>query len=285
MNTEWYGTGSAWWDKNYDDPISQWSTLIPYYESWKFNTVRLGFIFPDSPYREDRFTLPLDYEKLDQLLDYLYSNGLLAILDCHNTGDLFGYFGGPEWMNDWINLVARFKNDKRIAAWELANEPSKKWGTWHPSITTYYEFLQAFANCVDSIRALGDTHPVIYPSPYYWGFEFPQEPRRSNIIISFHSWNYVHTIEEALEIAQNLRNNWQYWMDQGFPIWVGETGVHAENNKYGTPWDVEAEKFLYVINACIEDGVGFNLWGYGYEYGNTAEIDQLLSMSDYSKLV
>jgi len=285
VNPEWYGTGWGWWDKSFDDPISQWATLIPPYESWKFNTVRLGFVFPDAPYCEDWATLPLDYEKLDQLLDYLYSNGLLAILDCHNSENSSSYFGGPEWMDGWVNLVARFKNDRRIAAWELANEPSRKYGKWHPSITTYYEFLQAFANCVDAIRALGDTHPVIYPAPYYWGLEFPQELRRPNTIISFHSWNYKYTVEETLEKAQNIRSQWQYWMGQGFPVWLGETGVHPETGKYETPWDVEVERFLYVINACIEDGVGFSFWRYGYKFGNTAEINRLLLTSDYSKLV
>jgi len=242
----------------------------------------LAFYFPDVPLvKETPLTRPLNTDKLDQLLDYLYSNGIKAIVDFHLKAD--GWFGSPEWMTHWVNLVSRFKNDKRILAWELMNEVTKV--TWHESITGS-DVLRVLTETVDKIRDTGDRHPIVYPNPTYWGYlgraeEFPEEYRREKTILSFHAWNRERTLEEALEKAYQKREEWQSWLKQNFSVWMSETGVRPPNNSYGTPWDVETEFFRFIINACVEDEIGFNLWGYGTGPIENDILDDLLASSNY----
>jgi len=262
--TRWYGTGDSWWLNEEDDPISQWEKLMPVYKRWGFNVARLAFYFSGAPiFEEAAFTRPLDMDELDKLLDYLYSNGVRSVVDYHLGAK--NYIGSPQWMNDWLDLVQRFKNDKRIIAWELKNEPQPH--SWYETITKREELLPVMMELVDKIRATGDRHTIVLPSPWYWGYkgraeEFPDQYRRENIAISFHFWDHKETLEEALAKIHSIREEWQHWMAEGFMVWLGETGVHNFPNKYNTTWEDEREVFLYTIKACIEDGVAFNIWRY-----------------------
>jgi hypothetical protein len=256
--------------------LANWRLEIPEIKSFGFDTVRLAFAFNNSGGTADSV---LVYSELDQVLTLLDQNGLHAILDLHNFNDMMGFFGSPGWIQSWADLASHYKNDHRIVAFELFNEPST--ANWYSSVQTGGAggpqgtgCLQALAQCVDAIRATGDNHPIVYPDPYYIVPHpqimnpnyIPQSLRRNNIIITFHCWyGDIQTMDKMnMDLATKEREvaAWQ----KSYTVWIGEYGWYTGSQYNQT---IQQAWLVAWTQWAIQHNVKVNWYLYGYAGGRT----------------
>ena len=254
QHPQWYGIGDDWrlW-MDIDSALATWNALLPHLKvRWGFNTVRLAFSFSDSG--GETHTV-LDYGELDRVLDVVGRYGFRAVLDLHNWQDMRGYFGSPQWMQQWSALSSRYRDDARVVAYGLFNEPFRE--TWHSSVE---DVLSAYVNCIDAIRATGDQHTIVLPPPPLFmatmenAFDsesIPERLRRENVVVSHHAWFMDETaLMEKVEFDRALMDAWEN-------MWMAECGVVFE-------YDREAQEnyFKEVVRLCRQRGMGFCVWLY-----------------------
>jgi aryl-phospho-beta-D-glucosidase BglC (GH1 family) len=309
---QWLGIGSDWRVLNQPaalsirDVLDLWRQDVEtHLQTWRFNTVRLAFAFPGSG-GTTRNVLQLD--ELDQVLTLLASYGIRGILDLHNLEDMPGYFGSAAWIAAWVDLATRYRDDDRIAAFELFNEPfgpdkPSRVSTWDPSITGGGSNLSdgtegvaaALAACVDAIRSTGDTHPIVYPDP--WWFRPTRDEvydphsfiesgySRENIVITMHPW-YLWT-DQSLEkmykdFLFNQLDKFEAWAEH-YPLWLGEFGAASPDEK---PWHTQKTVGVELVNYALSKGIGFNLWIARESSGQREEtwslVEDILEASTFS---
>lgn len=282
-NPKWYGISEPYLmnAEPKENWRQEWDKLMPFMKKWRFNTVRLNFVFPDAPHYPENKDV-LDYGLMEQVLEYFRNHGIRCILDMMNWKGCLGWFGSPEWKNDWVQLAEHFKNDSRVFAWELFNEPGKP--TWHTSVTEYADVIPALTEVVDAIRATGDIHPVVYPASWYFNGVFPEDCRRPNIIIGFHAWTQKNTQQEV----QNALN-WRIglmdkWIARGFPVYIGETGIYVKDeNDQPLDWELQKYHVLQMINAALDRNAGCILHRLEWNHGRKGAYEEVLQASNYLK--
>jgi hypothetical protein len=202
-----------------------------------------------------------------------------VVLDLHNWRDMQGFFGSPSWVQSWADLASHYKNDRRIVAYELFNEPYSS--TWHSTVQTGgddevegTDCLEALARCVDAIRETGDQHAIVYPDPWFIipysqikNPDFiPVSLRRTNIIISFHCWyNDTQTMDTVNLKLLNKENEVTAWQKH-YPVWVGEYGWYT-----GSDYDQNIQQAWLVAwtQSAIKNGIKVNWWLHGYPGGRS----------------
>lgn len=277
----WNGVGEDYllWS---DRPIQAWEELLPQLEYWGFDTVRLSFAFPDAPPRpEGGYTHnPIDFNRLDQVLELLSSHGIKGILDCHNYNDHEDWFGSEAWIDDWVRVARRFKGDDRILAYELYNEP--EYMTWHePDVTSRADVLSALAKCKDAIRAIGDMHIIVYSDPYYYDYAKPTD--RWNIVTSFHAWaTQANTVEGAQNHASQViqaMSDWS-WITK---VWLGEFGAIYDWDDYLNKterWRAQKAFVVDLVDFSLANKSGFSWWLYSNKIG---PVNELMAQTRYMK--
>ena len=275
------------------EALNSWSSHIDSIRALGLNTVRLALAFPDSGVTTHS---KLVYSELDQVIELLAQNEIHVIIDLHNWNDMAGYMGSQSWVDSWADFAEYYKDDDRILAYELFNEPFTS--TWHSSITGdgagRYDgsngIARALAECVDVIRATGDNHFIIYPDPWYWlsyddAFWHPENwvnsaHYRSKIIVTFHQYApNQDTIDELDDYLPDRKRRVTLW-SQYCPVWLGEFGMVRKGHQ------VEVEYCIRWINFALESGFGFNYWMHGYTSSQQAwqYCTQVVQSSDFEGL-
>lgn len=268
--------------------LTRWGSLLNKASKWRFNTVRLAFRFPDSPSTPETVVSTLNYTTLDALLDFLSSRGVKAILDLHNYRDMYGWCGSQAWINNWVQMAERYNGDKRIAAFELFNEPFKV--TWAPEITSKADLARAFAKCTDSIRLIDPNRMVVWADPRFFQDTstslLPSDAVRKNVIYGFHAWVYGAAkegdVQAALEQAYRVEERMVWWK-QKYPeaiLWLGEFGVYG-----GAAYEASKAFCIELINWCVANKVGFSWWLYSSNHHVAGSADSVLEESNYKKLI
>ena len=311
---QWMGIGSDWRVLNkpttlsINEVLNLWENDIEEkMQNWNFNTVRLAFAFPDS---ETTTRNVINYEELDEVLNLLDSYGLKAILDLHNYEDMQGYFGSDEWINSWVELANNYKDDDRIVAFEIFNEPfgqdkPSRISTWDSSIsgggTNISDGTEgvasALADCVDAIRSTGDNHTIVYPDP--WWFRPTKDEvfnpqsflesgySRENIVVTMHPWflwddQSIATMYDEFFFKQ--REKFEAWAEY-YSIWIGEFGAASPDEK---SWSIQKTLCVEIVNYAISKGIGFNFWISRDTLAKRGEtwtlIEEILASSTYPNL-
>ncbi len=176
------------------------ATYISWMKQTGSNCIRLAFNVPNpqSLWQEGQQT-DFDFSLMDSTLNLLSQNGLYAILDCHHywanasvqgwTDILPGF--EQQWINFWVSVSQRYKNNPTIAIYELDNEPFG---------TTGVELRNAYYSAIQAIRATGDNHIVMVSSPERETFQYTTSPSATwnnssqilgNMTVDIHDWyNY-----------------------------------------------------------------------------------------------
>ncbi len=138
------------------------------YEKWNMKAARLGFRFADCPRLSGVTTSSTyDQEKMDRVIEILYSNGILPILNLHNVNeDMKDYIGSWNWINNWKSVAQHYKGDVRIAAFQIFNEPfAATWANTGPlgSIIDARDLLEICAYLVNEIHAIDPNRVIVFP--------------------------------------------------------------------------------------------------------------------------
>ena len=166
------------WEDNYFAQMADWGSKvvrIPVHPSeWgsRFYNGTGSCAFPQVYQQcKDRMAV------IEQAVTWAGDHGMYSIIDWHVIGSLVtGYFQGyvyrttqAETEDFWRQIATRFKDDPRVAAYELLNEPVTDRNGWQVSEAQWIEQRDWFENLVDVIRVIDPDKPIIC-NGLDWGY-------------------------------------------------------------------------------------------------------------------
>jgi len=259
----WRGAGGSYLFHS-DDYQTAWKLHLPEIQKMGLNTMRLAFAFPDSTPNPDYGTPSsdiLDFAKLDWVVGFLSHYGIKVILDCHNRGDMYGDFGSEKLVNDWKRVAIHYRNDARIAAYELFNEPD--FATWSPSVRSKVHVALFYKELTSTIRQIDSRHIVVWESqPYLPSLDEVKQYFLPNVVFTLHIWwTYSQTAFQYLTTEQlpytALSNAIDMRKEYDVPFWLGEFGCSKWPYNASNPeWSL-TEQILW---KSEEQALGWNLW-------------------------
>ena len=211
-------------------------------------------------------------KKIDQTLAWCAANQLYVVLDLHATPGSQGtdvniadalqpldFWNNPIYQDItsrlWQTIAIRYKNDARVAMYDLINEPNN--GPTNQQIHAVYQRL------INTIRAEGDNHLLLLEGNGY-GNNYDYMEKRTftntaNLVYNSHRYsgtgylldNGVNSVEAGN--ANSLRfigTMTRFRTDNDVPVWVGETGENS------AAWMGEAARSLNSV------GIGYCHWTY-----------------------
>ena len=218
------------------------------------------------------------YRMIDNVLSWAASNKLYVILDLHAAPgsqgtdvniadaltplDLWNKAIYQDITNRlWEKMAARYKNDARVAMYDLLNEPNNV-----PSNPQIHDLLQRLIN---TVRAQGDNHLLLLEGNGF-GNDFNYMEKRTftnsaNLVYNSHRYsgtgylldNGVNSTGSGPNTLRFIGTMKQFRIDNDVPIWVGETGENTD------AWMHEAAQALNSV------GIGWCHWTYKrFENGN-----------------
>ncbi len=125
-----------------------WDVLFPQMQTKGANALRLAFLFEDCAQfgmTSADGTFWNDAE-VEALIAKAYSYGMQTVLDLHLIW-CPGYLESQNWIDNWENVALKYKDDPRIAAFEIYNEPTAAKQSY-----TQYQLHERFAQCARAIH-------------------------------------------------------------------------------------------------------------------------------------
>ncbi|PVX24654.1 MAG: hypothetical protein CW691_06990, partial [Candidatus Bathyarchaeum sp.] len=209
------------------------------------NALRLAFNVPGYRVSHTEY----DPELMDQALKIVTEDyGLYAILDSHHywaTSEIQGWEDvlpnhKSDWIETWVDIAERYKDNEMVVMYELANEPYGSGG--EELRNTYYEVT-------DAIRATGDNHIVLCSIPertFVYEVEktnpestwYDPSQIRENMALNIHSWHHFdndewfkENTEGVDQVAEIVASEWiatalNYEEILDCPVLLGEFGVY-----------------------------------------------------------
>jgi endoglucanase len=159
----------------------------------------------------------------------------------------------------WATIAARYKNDARIAMYDLINEPNQKDFAGVPTNPQLHDMFQRLIN---TVRAQGDNHLLMIEGNG-WGNDYNYMEKRTftnsaNLVYNSHRYSGdTYLLDNGVNSTGGGPNNLrfigtmrQFRTDNNAPVWVGETGENTDT------WMRDAAKALNSV------GVGWCHWTY-----------------------
>ncbi|UOG77118.1 RICIN domain-containing protein [Hymenobacter tibetensis] len=220
------------------------------------------------------FTDPNNMEALrmiDNTLAWAQANNMYVVLDMHAVpgsqgtdaniadqivpNDLWNRSINQDVLNRlWAFVSNRYKNDARVAMYDLINEPNN-----YPNNQKIHDVYQRL---ITTIRGNGDNHLILLEGNG-WGNDYNyMEPftfsNRSNLVYNSHRYsgggyemdndvNSTGGSPNTIRFIGDLRN---FRTTHNVPIWIGETGENTDT------WMRDAAKNLNSV------GIGWCHWTY-----------------------
>jgi endoglucanase len=223
---------------------------------------------------------------IDNLLSWCASNNLYVILDLHAAP---GGQGGAQGIADaivpndlwnqqiykdmtvrlWQTISTRYKNNPRIAMYDLINEPN--------GLPNNTNLKALYERCITAIRGNGDTHLIMLEGNGYGNEYTGMLPSnlnvtdKSNLVYNAHRYWIDNSVTATdgnanqLGLIGNLIN---FRNANNVPVWVGET------NENSNEWFTAAAKNL---NA---QGIGWCHWTIKRVDGTT----EMLNVKPYGNI-
>jgi len=210
---------------------------------------------------------------IDKTLAWCAANKLYVVLDLHaapgaqgtdtNIADALqanDFWQEPvfqEMTNGlWTTLAQRYKNDGRIAMYDLINEPNNVPGG-NAAIQVMFEKL------INTVRATGDQHLLLLEGNgfgnNYNGIEKKSFTHQENLVYNSHRYSILpkYPLSNAPDASNPdanqlgaIANLVKFREAQQVPVWIGETGENSAQ------WMGEAARNL---NSA---GIGWCNWTY-----------------------
>ncbi|AMR27283.1 hypothetical protein A0257_09345 [Hymenobacter psoromatis] len=210
---------------------------------------------------------------IDKTLAWCAANKLYVVLDLHaapgaqgtdrNIADILqpnDFWQEPVFQDVanglWATLAKRYKDDGRIAMYDLLNEPNNVPGG-NPPIHAALERL------INTVRAQGDQHLLLLEGNGYGNNYNDLLPasftHRENLVYNSHRYSIMpkYPLSNALDASNPdanqlgaIGNLLRFREAQNVPVWVGETGENSPQ------WMGEAAHNLNSV------GIGWCNWTY-----------------------
>ena len=229
-----------------------------------FETVRIPVSWHRHVDENDNID-PEFMERVNEVVDYVYGEGMYAILNIHHDDIRFqptleGHESGNAYIRRiWEQVAERFKDYGECLIFEAINEPRmlRNQYEWNlnlrdPLCLAALDYINEFDQTfVDTVRASGGFNPerfLMTPSyaaaPHHAfipAFKVPNDPA-DRIVISVHSyspiqlclmpnpdvWEFNERCEHELDgIFQRLHKR---FIENDIPVVIGEMGIWDKNN-------------------------------------------------------
>jgi endoglucanase len=224
----------------------------------------------------DLFKAPAQLEAIrliDRTLAWCAANKLYVVLDLHaapgaqgtdrNIADILqpnDFWQEPVFQNVanglWATLARRYKNDGRIAMYDLINEPNNVPGGNQP-------IHDALERLINTVRAQGDQHLLLLEGNGYGNNYNAMEKKtfthQENLVFNSHRYSILpkYPLSNAVDASNPdanqlgaISNLLHFRESQQVPVWVGETGENSPQ------WMGEAARNLNSV------GIGWCNWTY-----------------------
>lgn len=163
-------------------------------------------------------------------------------------------------------LVESVKDDPRVLAWDMANEPdwvSHEAWQWDQDRPEADRRLRWFRRMIEEIKSMDPNHPVSVGATFNYSFWLPDEPFTLESIVDFVDFHYYR------------RNSREYWLGERIrqmkehtnkPILIGEFGFPTDPtfHIHGEPEhneELQLEFYdRYISDIAAEDIAGFIQW-------------------------
>ncbi len=138
---------------------------IDYYASKEVEVIRLPFLWERVQPTKYGPLSTAELARIDDVVDYAASKGMMVVLDVHNYGRGFGaLIGSAQTPNSafadfWGKLAGHFVNDSNVI-FGLMNEPHQQ---------SAAEWLASANAAIAAIRAAGATQLILVPGSYWDG--------------------------------------------------------------------------------------------------------------------
>ncbi len=271
--SEYYGFGDFFsWDVS--SYTGGWDALFPQMREMGTNTFRLAFLFEDCA--EFGMTSAQgafwDDAQVEALVAKAYSYGMTTVLDLHLIW-CPGYLESQNWIDNWVNVAAKYRGDSRIAAFEIYNEPYAAVDSY-----TQYQLHARFAQCTRAIHAIDPDRKIVwFPTCIVWNggvkdsisnptYVHPQEFLEPNIILNMHHWNIG--LDNPVETQKNALYGIEYMAQlkdkYNREVIIGETGgAIGEEGEVPNNYNAYEAQQAYVRTFAVEApnyGVGVLFW-------------------------
>ena len=232
------------------------------------------------------FTDPPNMEALrliDNVLTWCAANNMYVVLDLHaapgsqgtdvNIADALqplDLWNQPIYQDItvrlWERLAARYRNDARVAMYDLLNEPN--------NVPANQPIHDLFERLINAVRAQGDNHLLLLEGNGY-GNDFNSLTKntftnQTNLVYNSHRYsgtgylmdnNVGSTDPNNPNSLRTIGNLTRFRTTWNVPIWVGETGENTDT------WMHDAAQSLNAV------GIGWCHWTYKrFEGGNNAAL-------------
>lgn len=291
--------------------LRSYKSILDQVKTLGFNTLRLPYSNDMVISRETDFQYDISYplnpdlrgltpmEILDEVVRYCTKIDLRIILDRHsckaggiNDEELWYIPQDKDctedvWINDWIYLATRYKDNATVIGADLFNEPKGELPTWGNSngFTDWNKAAERAGNAILEIQPRwlifveGIFHYAGFES--WWGanlkgaMEFPVVLAVKNqLVYSVHDYPASVMEQEWLEfsIASKMLNYWTstwgyIFIDGMAPMYVGEFGtkLQTDEDKVWLDYLVDYMNGDFILNgknqlAGGQKGMSFTYW-------------------------
>jgi endoglucanase len=299
METETHSPHGLW-KRDYKDMLLQIKNLgynvirLPYSVQGLSSLEVSGIDFSIGSNQELENKTPIQI--MDAIVEEAQRQGLLILLDSHRLNDKripeLWYGDGyseADWINTWLQLAQRYKNQSNVIGADLKNEPHGKasWGT-DDLATDWRLAAERAGNAIAKINpdwlivveGVENNVPGQYLTHHWQGGNLEGVLRypvrlsvRNKLVYSPHEYGpgvYDQPYFSDNDFPQNLLHRWQiafnYIASQNrAPIFVGEFGGHLDDNRE-VIW---MNKFVKYIQ---EKNLSFAFWSWNPNSEDTGGI-------------
>ncbi len=242
--------------------------------------------FEDLALRDDAF------DRIDWAVEMCKKYGLYIILDLHgavgsqngndHSGDISVPSGGQLWRDDeigeicrqktkdlWVEVAARYKDERCVAFFDLLNEPGIK--DANGTQTTDKVVWDYFDELYKAIRSVDKNHAVCMescweaanlPDPAQYGWE--------NVIYQYHHYNWASEGSMSNSMFYNLKLATLAIADRGVPTFVGEFNVWGDDARFGEGSQTDEQAWKGVIELYCGMGWNFTTWNFKHAATNSS---------------
>ncbi len=217
-------------------------------------------------------------EVMDSVIDSLWREGLVVILDNHSSeavwysleNGLWYTQDYPEesWIRSWENLTLRYKGHPGVVGFDLRNE-LRNGATWGGVEGT--DWRAAAIRAGEAILKIDSSKLIVveginYASDLRGVIERPisfSVPNR--LVYSIHDYSWFHSeFQDYEEMKKNFDYSWGFVLEEGelwtAPVWIGEFGTCSNDLSCVQNSSVSGYWFLNFVRYLKENDLDWAYW-------------------------